>query len=70
MEDFYSYMCPLPEERLMRQKVIERVSALITELWPSAKVPYVNQINVISFNISIIHSQSANVCQSEVRGSR
>jgi len=38
IEDFYSYMCPLPEERLMRQKVIERVTALITELWPSAKV--------------------------------
>jgi len=38
IEDFYSYMCPLPEERLMRQKVIERVSGLVTELWPSAKV--------------------------------
>jgi len=38
IEDFYSYMCPLPEERLMRQKVIERVTGLITELWPSAKV--------------------------------
>jgi len=38
IDDFYSYMCPLPEEQLMRQKVVERVTRLITELWPSAKV--------------------------------
>jgi len=38
IEDFYSYMCPLPEEQLMRQKVIERVTTLVTELWPNAKV--------------------------------
>jgi len=38
IDDFYSYMSPLAEERLMRQKVVERVTGLITELWPSAKV--------------------------------
>ena len=38
IEDFYLYMTPLPEERVMRQKVIERVTGLVTELWPSAKV--------------------------------
>lgn len=38
IEDFVDYMRPLPEEKRMRQDVIERVSCLVTELWPTAKV--------------------------------
>jgi len=60
IEDFSLYMCPLPEERLMRQKVIERVTGLITELWPSAKVHLCEtHTNIMSFLLFIVRPSAA-----------
>ena len=38
ISDFYKYMSPLPEEEVMRQNVVDRITALILNIWPSAKV--------------------------------
>ena len=38
IEDFYGYITPLPEETWMRHDVVLRITHLITELWPAAKV--------------------------------
>ncbi|XP_030580409.1 terminal nucleotidyltransferase 4B [Archocentrus centrarchus] len=38
IEDFYKYISPRPEEEKMRQEVVERITGVILELWPSAKV--------------------------------
>ncbi|KPM06815.1 PAP-associated domain-containing protein 5-like protein [Sarcoptes scabiei] len=40
IEDFYNYMKPTPEEHFMRQSVVKRISSLINEVWPEAKVDY------------------------------
>uniref|UniRef100_A0A3Q0R1B1 Terminal nucleotidyltransferase 4A n=1 Tax=Amphilophus citrinellus TaxID=61819 RepID=A0A3Q0R1B1_AMPCI len=37
IEDFYKYISPRPEEEKMRQEVVERITGVILELWPSAK---------------------------------
>lgn len=38
IEDFYNYMKPTQEEHLMRQDVVRRISNIIKETWPEAKV--------------------------------
>eukprot|EP00117_Sycon_ciliatum_P010207 scpid38899/ scgid2267/ PAP-associated domain-containing protein 5; Terminal uridylyltransferase 3; Topoisomerase-related function protein 4-2 len=38
IEDFSKYMAPLPEELAMRHDLVNRVSAVIKEKWPLAKV--------------------------------
>lgn len=38
IEDFYNYMKPTQEEQLMRQDVVRRISNIIKEVWPEAKV--------------------------------
>ena len=36
--DFHSYMKPTPEEHSMREDVVKRISNVIVEVWPEAKV--------------------------------
>ncbi|KAL0962103.1 hypothetical protein UPYG_G00335700 [Umbra pygmaea] len=36
--DFYNFMSPRPEEAAMRKDVVDRIEAVIKELWPTAKV--------------------------------
>lgn len=36
--DFYRFMSPRPEEEAMRRDVVNRVEAVIKNLWPTAKV--------------------------------
>lgn len=36
--DFYRFMSPRPEEEAMRRDVVNRVEAVIKDLWPTAKV--------------------------------
>lgn len=36
--DFYHFMSPRPEEEVMRRDVVNRVEAVIKNLWPTAKV--------------------------------
>lgn len=36
--DFYHFMSPRPEEEAMRRDVVNRVEAVIKDLWPTAKV--------------------------------
>ncbi|XP_062301707.1 terminal nucleotidyltransferase 4A isoform X2 [Osmerus eperlanus] len=36
--DFYNFMSPRPEEAAMRKEVVNRIEAVIKELWPSADV--------------------------------
>lgn len=43
--DFYNYMSPTQEEETMRQNVVDRISGLITSIWPSAKVCVSKQFN-------------------------
>lgn len=38
IEDFYEFMSPRPEEDRMRNDVVERITAIIKDLWPPAKV--------------------------------
>jgi len=38
ISDFHKYMKPTIEEEKMRQNVVDRISALIVHIWPSAKV--------------------------------
>lgn len=38
IEDFYNYMKPTPEEHYMRQDVVKRISTVINDVWPEAKV--------------------------------
>lgn len=45
ISDFYQYMSPLPEEEAMRQNVVDRISALIMNIWPSAKVEVFGSFN-------------------------
>ncbi|XP_046910885.2 terminal nucleotidyltransferase 4A [Dermatophagoides farinae] len=40
IEDFYNYMKPTPEEQFMRQNVVKRISTVINNFWPEAKVDY------------------------------
>ncbi|OTF69502.1 PAP-associated domain-containing protein 5-like protein [Euroglyphus maynei] len=40
IEDFYNYMRPTPEEQFMRQNVVKRISTVINNFWPEAKVDY------------------------------
>lgn len=42
IEDFYNYMKPTPEEHYMRQDVVKRISNVITDVWPEAKVYLLN----------------------------
>lgn len=36
--DFYNFMSPRPEEEAMRRDVVNRIEAVIKNLWPTAKV--------------------------------
>ncbi|XP_055010830.1 terminal nucleotidyltransferase 4B isoform X1 [Boleophthalmus pectinirostris] len=36
--DFYTYISPRPEEEKMRLEVVDRIKAVIHDLWPSAEV--------------------------------
>lgn len=36
--DFYHFMSPRPEEEAMRRDVVNRIEAVIKNLWPTAKV--------------------------------
>ncbi|XP_051999959.1 terminal nucleotidyltransferase 4A-like [Xyrauchen texanus] len=36
--DFYNFMSPRPEEEEMRRDVVNRIEAVIKDLWPTAKV--------------------------------
>lgn len=36
--DFYHFMSPRPEEEAMRRDVVNRVEAVVKDLWPTAKV--------------------------------
>ncbi|XP_056617820.1 terminal nucleotidyltransferase 4A-like [Triplophysa dalaica] len=36
--DFYHFMSPRPEEEAMRRDVVNRVEAVVKDLWPAAKV--------------------------------
>ncbi|XP_051576080.1 terminal nucleotidyltransferase 4A-like isoform X2 [Myxocyprinus asiaticus] len=36
--DFYHFMSPRPEEEAMRRDVVNRIEAVIKDLWPTAKV--------------------------------
>lgn len=36
--DFYNFMSPRPEEAAMRKEVVDRIEAIIKELWPTADV--------------------------------
>ncbi|XP_048067476.1 terminal nucleotidyltransferase 4A-like isoform X3 [Megalobrama amblycephala] len=36
--DFYNFMSPCPEEEAMRRDVVNRIEAVIKNLWPTAKV--------------------------------
>ncbi|XP_065676739.1 terminal nucleotidyltransferase 4A-like isoform X1 [Hydra vulgaris] len=36
--DFYNYMAPMPEEEMMRNDVIQRITDLVVSIWPSAKI--------------------------------
>uniref|UniRef100_T1J4Z7 polynucleotide adenylyltransferase n=1 Tax=Strigamia maritima TaxID=126957 RepID=T1J4Z7_STRMM len=38
IEDFYQYMSPSPEEHHMRDDVVKRITQVVIELWPQAKV--------------------------------
>ena len=38
IEDFYNYMKPTPEEHSMREDVVQRISNVIIDVWPEAKV--------------------------------
>jgi non-canonical poly(A) RNA polymerase PAPD5/7 len=40
VEDFYNYMKPRPEEHFMREDVVKRISKVVNEVWPHAKVDY------------------------------
>lgn len=36
--DFYTYMSPRPEEKCMREGVVERIRRVVKQLWPDAQV--------------------------------
>lgn len=36
--DFYKYMKPIPEEEFMRDRVVKRIEAVVSRLWPESKV--------------------------------
>lgn len=36
--DFYEYMKPIPEEEFMRDRVVKRIEAVVSRLWPESKV--------------------------------
>jgi len=38
IQDFYNYISPLPQEECMRNDVVQRITNLITTIWPAAKV--------------------------------
>ena len=38
IKDFYEYMSPSPEEKFMRQDVVQRMTDLIHGIWPAARV--------------------------------
>ena len=40
IEDFYNYMKPRPEEHYARTDVVNRISRVVAEVWPQAKVDY------------------------------
>lgn len=40
IEDFYNYMRPRPEEHCMRTDVVNRISRVVNEVWPQAKVDF------------------------------
>lgn len=42
IRDFYEYMSPTPEEANMRSDVVERITNVITALWPKADVRSLN----------------------------
>jgi len=36
--DFFEYMKPIPEEEFMRDRVVQRIEAVVSRLWPESKV--------------------------------
>ncbi len=43
IEDFYDYMKPKPEEHYMREDVVKRITKVVNNLWPQARVLF-NQL--------------------------
>lgn len=41
IEDFYRYMSPTQAEHQIRLEVVERITKIITSIWPQAKVIYI-----------------------------
>lgn len=49
--DFYHFMSPRPEEEAMRRDVVNRIEAVIKNLWPTAKVSPAQRDNMLLFDI-------------------
>ena len=57
IQDFLNYIKPRPEEDAIRRDVVERVKAVIKQLWPQAKVgKHLDQYlyTTITLNLRII----------------
>lgn len=58
--DFYNFMSPRPEEEAMRRDVVNRIEAVIKNLWPTAKVsPDSERVYMLLFDIGGFKKQNS-----------
>jgi len=65
ISDFYKYMSPLPEEEAMRKNVVDRITALIMNIWPSAKVGK-KQFQFYSLHYFLLRTQACISCNTSM----
>lgn len=41
--DFFNFMSPRPEEEAMRRNVVNKIEAVIKDLWPTSRVSVIRQ---------------------------